>query len=85
MLFLCVYGIIYTRSIQAHTEYNKHTETEGNEMTAAAAEARRAYKRKWNRANRDKVRAHQERYWSKKAAEAKAATQTQEQGGGESD
>lgn len=52
-------------------------------MTAAAAEARRAYKRKWNQANRDKVRAHQARYWAKKAAEVKADTQTENQEGGE--
>lgn len=35
-----------------------------------AAEARRAYKRAWNRKNRDKVKAAQDRYWAKKAAEA---------------
>lgn len=42
------------------------------EMTDAAKEARRAYKRKWNRANRDKVKAAQARYWDKKAKEAEA-------------
>ena len=31
---------------------------------------RRAYKRDWNRRNRDKVRAAQERYWNRKAAAA---------------
>ena len=35
-----------------------------------AAEARRAYKREWNRNNPEKVRAAQNRYWAKKAAEA---------------
>ena len=39
-------------------------------MDERAKEARRAYKREWNRRNRDKVKAAQERYWSKKAAEA---------------
>ena len=39
-------------------------------MTEQAKEARRAYKRKWSRENRDKVRAQQERYWTRKAAEA---------------
>ncbi len=40
-----------------------------------AAEARRAYKRAWNRKNPDKVRAAQDRYWEKKAAEAAAKAQ----------
>ena len=39
----------------------------------AAAEARRAYKREWNRKNPEKVKAAQDRYWKKKAAEAAAA------------
>lgn len=38
-------------------------------MDEKALEARRAYKRKWARENRDKVRAAQERYWKKKATE----------------
>lgn len=33
---------------------------------ALAAEARREYKRNWNRKNADKVKEHQERYWLKK-------------------
>lgn len=36
-------------------------------MTEQAREARRAYKREWNRRNRDKVAAAQARYWEKKA------------------
>lgn len=36
----------------------------------AAAEARREYKRNWAKKNPDKVRAQQERYWAKRAAEA---------------
>lgn len=39
-------------------------------MNEKAREARRAYKRKWAHDNPDKVRAAQERYWKKKAAEA---------------
>jgi hypothetical protein len=31
-----------------------------------AAEKRRAYKRQWNSANRDKVKEHVRRYWEKK-------------------
>ncbi len=38
-------------------------------MNEAAKEARRAYRREWQRKNPDKVRAYQERYWSRKAAE----------------
>lgn len=38
-------------------------------MNEQAAEARRAYKRQWARNNPDKVKAQQERYWTKKAAE----------------
>lgn len=40
-----------------------------------AAEARRAYKRKWTKEHPEKVREYQQRYWEKKAAEA-AADQT---------
>lgn len=39
-----------------------------------AAEARRAYKREWNRKNRDKVKAAQDRYWAKKAQQAQQET-----------
>ena len=42
-------------------------------MSAAAAAARREYKRKWAAANKDKVKAAQDRYWEKKAKELKAA------------
>ena len=37
-------------------------------MTEKALEARRKYKREWNRRNPDKVRAQQARYWEKRAA-----------------
>lgn len=39
-------------------------------MTEQAKEMRRAYKREWNRKNRDKVKAAQERYWNRKAEQA---------------
>lgn len=39
-------------------------------MTEQAREARRAYKKEWNRKNRDKVKAAQARYWERKAAGA---------------
>jgi len=42
-------------------------------MTDQAREARRAYKREWNRKNKDRVAEHQRRYWERRAA---AASQT---------
>lgn len=39
-------------------------------LSDAAREARRAYKRAWNHNNPEKVKAHQERFYEKKAAEA---------------
>ena len=40
-------------------------------MSKAAAEARRAYHNAWNQANKDKVKAAQDRYWERKAAALK--------------
>lgn len=37
-------------------------------MNDKAKEMRREYKREWNRRNKDKVKAAQERYWNKRAA-----------------
>lgn len=39
-------------------------------LTEQAKAARREYKRKWAQQNPDKVRAQQERYWDRKAADA---------------
>ena len=47
-------------------------------MNEKAKEARRAYKREWNRKNRDKVKAAQARYWERKAAAAAQDQQTDE-------
>lgn len=46
-------------------------------MDEKAKAARREYRRRWAKMNPDKIRAQQERYWRKKAAEAdsKAAEQ----------
>ena len=44
-------------------------------MTDAAKEARKAYKRAWNRANPDQVRKYQENYWNKRAGQGNEATQ----------
>lgn len=38
-------------------------------ITQEAREARRAYKREWNRKNKDKLRQYMEKYWQKKAAQ----------------
>lgn len=46
-------------------------------MTDKAKEARRAYKRSWAKANPDKVKAQQRRYWER-VAEREAARSTQE-------
>lgn len=35
-------------------------------MTEAAKKARREYRKQWYEANRDKVKAYNERYWEKK-------------------
>ena len=47
-------------------------------MTDKAKEARREYKRAWNRANRDKVKQYQADYWNRKAQQAEAAAQQPE-------
>ena len=59
------------------THRNQITE-EGQRMTEAAKEARRQYKREWNRKNRDKVRESQRRYWERKAAAQNKTDTTQE-------
>ena len=48
-------------------------------MTEQARAARQAYKREWNRKNRDKVAAAQRRYWERKAQQAAAAAAAAEQ------
>lgn len=39
-------------------------------MTDKAREMRKEYKREWNRRNKDKVKAAQEKYWNRRAAAA---------------
>ena len=48
-------------------------------MSEAAREARRAYKREWNRRNPDKVKEAQERYWNRKAQQAQQTQDAQEE------
>ena len=42
-------------------------------MNEKAKELRRAYKREWNRKNKDKVAKAQQSYWERKAAAAEKA------------
>ena len=49
-------------------------------MTEAAKAARRAYKRKWQQDNADKVKGYQSKYWERKAQEAAAAEQDHDNG-----
>ena len=51
-------------------------------MTDAAKEARRQYKRQWAKKNPEKVKAHQARYWEKRAAEQANQTQETDESGG---
>ncbi len=46
-------------------------------MNDKAREMRLQYRRKWYRENKEKVKAYQERYWAKKAAEAEATNQAE--------
>ncbi len=42
---------------------------ENNNLSEAAVAARRAYQKAWRANNREKVRAHEARYWERKAAQ----------------
>lgn len=46
-------------------------------MTAEAIKARKAYKKKWQQDNPEKVKQYQCRYWEKKAAAAAEAAAEQ--------
>lgn len=48
-------------------------------MTEQAKAAMRAYRREWRRKNPDKVKAYQEKYWEKKAAQQAQETQFDEE------
>ena len=54
-------------------EYTQEKQQKQEEklMTEEAKEARRAYKREWNRNNKDKIKAVQARYWEKQALKKK--------------
>lgn len=45
------------------------------QMTEAAKQARREYKRRWAREHPEQIREHQARYWAKRAEVEKAETE----------
>lgn len=45
-----------------------HHVSPGSDLSEEAKKARREYRREWNRKNRDKVKAAQNRFWERKAA-----------------
>lgn len=47
-------------------------------MTEEAKEQRRAYRREWRKKNKDKINAATERYWERRAAEARDKQEKQE-------
>ena len=47
-------------------------------MDEKAKAARRAYKRAWAKKNPEKIRAQQERYWAKKAAQTEQVPENKE-------
>ena len=48
------------------------------EMTKEAIEARRAYKRRWYEANKEKVKQYNAAYWERKAKELKGKEQSEQ-------
>jgi len=54
-------------------------------MTDEARAAQAAYKRAWRKKNKDKVKAQNQRYWEKKAAQMKEEDKAVINGGGEED
>lgn len=74
MQYICIYGIINTtRTGNIQSIYFIIYARGETSMTEAAKEARRAYKRSWNRANKDRIKEYQERHWEKVAARTAAA------------
>lgn len=57
-------------SIKHKTKADRSRPAELAGLSRAAKEARREYQRNWQRNNKDKVRAAQNRYWEKKAQQA---------------
>ena len=75
VVFLFLVVVLYVcynmyKGIYVFDTFYRFYRNGGREMDERAKEARRAYKREWNRRNPDKVRAIQERYWSRKAEAA---------------
>lgn len=61
-----------------HVNVDEYMKKEREEMTEAAKQARREYKREWNRKNKDRVKAAQIRYWEKRARITQEQTDAQE-------
>lgn len=72
--------LVAERQQQLEERSGRTSKQEGDDMTDRAKEARRAYKREWNRRNRDKVKAAQARYWERKAVAAEATADQQADG-----
>jgi len=51
-------------------------------MDEMARKARQAYRKEWAKKNPDKVKAQQERYWAKKAAQMMAQNEAAANNGG---
>ena len=71
--------IICARSYQQPQDAQEVQKERNETMTEQALEARRAYRREWAKRNPDKVKATQERYWAKKAAQAAADQEAREE------
>ena len=54
----------------------RNTANQQEQLSEAAKEARRAYRRKWAKANPDKVKSYQSRYWERQAQAAAQDTGT---------
>lgn len=61
-------NLVYFRPIRHNEKQKGGKDVNKYSMSEEAKEARRAYRRAWNKANPDKVRAATQRYWEKKAA-----------------
>lgn len=73
-----VYAIINNRNSKTNRTQYAQEVFKMQALSKEAIEVRRAYKRKWNKENRDKVKAAQVRYWEKKAREERNAAAAEE-------
>ena len=79
LFVLMFYSIISARSILYFPTITSARSAERRHFVDnAAIEARNAYRRKWYRENKEKVRKQQMRYWTRKAAQLTAKDAAQE-------